>query len=56
MAGFMTELGAFFAPFIELLGDVVTFIAANPLILFPVILSVAVLVIGVVKRFLPRRG
>jgi len=53
MAGFLSTLSDFFSTLISLMGDVVTFITANPMILIAVLIAVAGVVIGIVKRFIP---
>lgn len=53
MSGFMTEVKSFFTTFLSMAGDVVTFITDNPMLLVAVIIAVAGIVIGIVKKFIP---
>lgn len=52
----LTAIGTFFAAFLEWVGDVVTFITDNPLLLIFVILAIAGIVIGMVRRWIPGAG
>jgi hypothetical protein len=53
MTTFMTNLQTFFTAFLSMMGDVVTFISDNPIILIAVMIAVAGIVVGLVKRFVP---
>ena len=56
MASFLTMLQEFLTAVLAMMGTVITFIMANPIILVAVMLAVSGTVIGIVKRFLPRKG
>lgn len=52
----LTAVGSFFSAFIVWVGNVVTFITENPLLLIFVILAIAGIVIGMVRRWIPGAG
>ncbi len=48
-------LSEFLGSFLELMGDVITFVMDNPIILVSVMVALTVTIIAIVKRFLPGR-
>lgn len=52
----LNAVGSFFSAFIVWVGNVVTFITENPLLLIFVILAIAGIVIGMVRRWIPGAG
>lgn len=52
----LTAVGTFFSAFVVWVGDVISFITANPILLIFVILSIAGIVIGMVRRWIPGAG
>lgn len=53
MSSFLTLLSEFMTSLLKMMGDVVDFITANPMILVAVVIAVAGIVVGIVKRFIP---
>lgn len=52
----LTAIGTFFTSFISWVGQVLTFITDNPILLVFVILAIAGIVIGMVRRWIPGAG
>lgn len=52
MAAILTDVGLFATTAIDVMGDVVTFMVATPIVLIPVIASIALLGVGLVKKFI----
>lgn len=52
----LTAIGTFFTQFLTWVGQVITFITDNPLLLIFVILAIAGIVIGMVRRWIPGAG
>lgn len=56
LTSILTSIGTFFSAFLVWVGDVVTFITDNPLLLIFVILAIAGIVIGMVRSWIPGAG
>lgn len=52
----LTAVGTFFSAFVVWVGNVISFITANPLLLIFVILAIAGIVIGMVRSWIPGSG
>lgn len=52
----LSAIGTFFTSFITWVGQVLTFITENPILLIFVILAIAGIVIGMVRRWIPGAG
>lgn len=52
----LTAIGSFFSAFTVWVGNVITFISENPILLIFVILAIAGIVIGMVRRWIPGAG
>lgn len=52
----LTAVGTFFSAFVVWVGDVISFVTENPILLIFVILAIAGIVIGMVRRWIPGAG
>jgi len=52
----LTAVGTFFSAFVVWVGNVISFITENPILLIFVILAIAGIVIGMVRRWIPGAG
>lgn len=56
LSAILSAIGTFFTSFITWVGQVLSFITDNPILLIFVILAVAAIVIGMVRRWVPGAG
>lgn len=52
----LSAIGLFFTNFVNWVGSVISFITDNPILLIFVILAIAGIVIGMVRRWIPGAG
>lgn len=52
----LTAIGTFFTQFLDWVKELITFVTDNPILLIFVIIAIAGMVIGMVRRWIPGAG
>ena len=56
MTAFLADIGSFFTGMLTWVGEVITFVTAQPILLVFVIIAVTSIVLGMAKSWLPGRS